>query len=308
MTLSDLGESALVRKIRDRFNDSAVPAGIGDDAAIVDIPADYSLVYCSDLVAENTHFTRALHPPDSVGYKAVAVNVSDIGAMGGIPMHFLVSFAAPGNLEMAWVDGFFDGIEKACKRFGISLVGGDSSTAANIFVDVSMIGRVRKGAAVLRSGAQPGDGVYITGVLGSSSLGLERLQAGDPKHASVLRHLYPEPRHGLGHAVAPRSHAMIDVSDGLSTDLAHIVEESRVSARIYRNLIPAAPDAADAQVLHGGEEYELIIVAPELPDAMEAVPITRIGEIVESSTDHQVFLIDGTRESVLHPRGWQHFR
>jgi thiamine-monophosphate kinase len=235
------------------------------------------------------------------------VNVSDIGAMGGIPMHFLVSLAAPGDLDAAWMDAFYDGIEKACRRFGVSLVGGDSSMAESIFVDVSMIGRVRKGAAVLRSGARPGDRIYVTGILGSSSLGLERLQSGDRKHASVFRHLYPEPRHGLGYAVAGRTHAMIDVSDGLSTDLTHILEESKVSARIYRSMIPAAPEAADGQVLHGGEEYELILVAPELPDAMEGVPITRIGEVIESSTGHQAFLIDGSRESVLHPRGWQHF-
>lgn len=307
MTLSDLGEYGLIRRIRDRFKDSSVVLGIGDDAAILDIPSGHSLVYCSDLVAENTHFVRDLHPPESVGYKAVAVNVSDVGAMGGIPMHFLVSLAAPGNLGVEWIDGFFSGMEKACGRFGVSLVGGDSSAAESIFVDVSMIGRVRQGGAIRRSGARPGDSIYVTGNLGSSALGLERLKAGDLKHPAVSRHLYPEPRHHVGHAVSGRANAAIDISDGLSTDLNHIVEESRVSARIYRNLLPAAPECADWQVLHGGEEYELIVVARELPAVVEGVPLTRIGEILESSADYQVYLMDEARESVLHPRGWQHF-
>jgi thiamine-monophosphate kinase len=305
--LSDLGEGGLVRKIRDRFNDPTLAVGIGDDAAVFDIPAGYSAVFCSDLIAENTHFLRDLHPPESVGYKAVAVNVSDVGAMGGIPMHFLISLAAPGDLALDWIDGFFNGVEKACGRFGVSLVGGDSSASGTIFVDVSMIGRVRQNCAVRRSGAQPGDGIYVTGTLGSSALGLERLLAGDVKHPSVARHLYPEPRHRIGYAVAGRAHAMIDVSDGLSTDLNHIVEESNVSARIYRNLLPAAPEAADGHVLHGGEEYELVITAPDLPGVIDGVPVTRIGEIVESTTANQVFLVEGAQVSVLHPRGWQHF-
>ncbi len=307
MKLRDLGESGLIRRIRDRFKDAPVTLGIGDDAAILDIPPGHSVVYCSDLVAENTHFIRGLHPADSVGYKAVAVNVSDVGAMGGIPMHFLISLAAPGDLDVEWIDGFLNGVERACRQFGVSLVGGDSSSAEIIFVDVSMVGRVRQGGAMLRSGARPGDAIYVTGNLGSSALGLERLKAGDMKHPAVSRHLYPEPRHHAGYAVADRAHAAIDISDGLSTDLNHIVEESKVSARIYRNLLPAAPDAADWQVLHGGEEYELLIVARELPAVVEGVPITRIGEILESSANHQVFLVDGSGESVLRPRGWQHF-
>jgi thiamine-monophosphate kinase len=107
--------------------------------------------------------------------------------------------------------------------------------------------------------------------------------------------------------MAGRAHAMIDVSDGLSTDITHILEESQVSARIYKDRIPVAAGAQDAHALHGGEEYELIIVAPDLPAAVEGVALTRIGEIIESGLDRQLFLIDGTRESVLVPRGWQHF-
>ncbi len=335
MNLRETGEGALIRRIRERFGgrlragderseckpgakrerDSAKQqarakpsrVGIGDDAAVFDLPPGCSAVFCSDLITENTHFIRDLHPPDSVGYKAVAVNVSDVGAMGGIPMHFLISLALPGDLDFSWVEGFLDGVERACNDFDVSLVGGDSSSSDRIFVDVSMIGHVRRGGAVLRSGAKPGDGIYVTGALGGSMLGLERLKEGNATDPAVQRHLYPQPRQRAGAAIAAQAHAMIDVSDGLSTDLGHILEESRVSARIYKDRIPMAPGATDAQALHGGEEYELIIVGVDLPAAVEGIPLTRIGEIIDSPLDHQLFLIDGTRESVLPPRGWEHF-
>jgi thiamine-monophosphate kinase len=308
MRLKDLGEDGFLRRIRARFQNPAVTVGIGDDAAILEAPpAGHRLVYCCDLVVENTHFIRGMHPPDAVGYKAVAVNVSDVGAMGGTPLFIVISFAAPGDLELAWVDEFYSGIEKACRKFDVALVGGDTSSAASIFADVAIIGSVR-GKAVLRSGAQPGDSIYVTGTLGASVLGFEQLRSGVKESIAVQRHLYPEPRHRVGAAVAGVAHAMIDVSDGLSTDLRHIVSESRVSARIDKSSLPAAAGAQDEQVLHGGEEYELLITAPELPAEIEGVRLTRIGEIVRSVEDrHEVFMVDGAKESVLQPQGWDHY-
>jgi len=307
--LRDLGESGLIRKIRERFGPKAgeLPVGIGDDAAVIDLPENYSLVFCSDLLAENTHFIRDLHPPDSIGYKAIAANVSDVAAMGGVATHFLISLAAPGDLDWIWLEAFFRGVEQACERFDIALAGGDSASSEHIFIDVSMIGRVRSGQAVRRSGAKIGDGIYVTGTLGSSAVGLERLKSGKMRDAAVERHLFPEPRYQVGAAVANQAHAMIDVSDGLSTDLTHIVEESKVSGRIYKDRLPIWPGAEEHHALHGGEEYELIIIAPELPAIVEGIPVTRIGEIIPSGLEHQLFLIDGTRESVLYPRGWEHF-
>ena len=308
MRLGDLGEGGLIQRIRERFRNSTIPLGIGDDAAILEVPAGHSLVCCSDLVAENSHFIRGIHPADTVGYKAVAVNVSDVGAMGGIPMYFLISIAAPGDLELTWIDGFYSGVERACRDFGVILAGGDTSSAASIFVDVSMVGRVPTGGAVLRSGARAGDGIYVTGTLGASAAGLELLRAGKLNAPAVKRHLYPEPRHKVGVAVRELAHAMIDVSDGLSTDLGHIAEESGLSARIYRIKLPAADGASEAQVLHGGEEYELLITAPRLPERIEGVPLTRIGEMMESTDgQHRVYLVDENGESVLQPRGWDHY-
>jgi len=308
MRLSEFGEGALIRRIRDRFRSPDVLLGIGDDAALLELPPGHSVVCCSDLMAEDTHFIRTLHPADSIGYKAVAVNVSDVGAMGGIPMHFVISLAAPGDLELAWVDDFYAGVQKACRDFNVSLVGGDTSSSKSIFVDVAMIGRVRTGAAVRRSGARVGDNIYVTGTLGASTRGLNRLQSGiSASDPAVKRHLYPTPRHRVGAAVVDRAHAMIDVSDGLSSDLAHIVSESGVSARIYSERLPTAPGASEAEALHGGEEYELIIVASDLPSQIEDIPVTRIGEIIQSADADEIRLVGPSGDSVLAPRGWDHY-
>jgi thiamine-monophosphate kinase len=125
---------------------------------------------------------------------------------------------------------------------------------------------------------------------------------------AIRRHLYPAPRHAVGQAVLDIAHAMIDVSDGLSTDLTHILVQSRVSARIYKDRVPGAPGANENQILHGGEEYELIIIAPDLPAQIAGVPVTRIGEIIDSVQDHIIVLVDGAGESRLLPGGWQHFQ
>jgi thiamine-monophosphate kinase len=308
--LDELGEGGLIRKIRERFKAAGVAQGreraasivvpIGDDAAVFDVPANESLVFCSDMLVENRHFIRDFHPADAIAYKSIAANVSDVGAMGGTPLHFLISLATPRDLDVAWIDGFLDGVARACKDFDISLLGGDSSSADEIFVDVSMIGSIPRSKAIRRSGARPGDFIYLSGSVGGSMLGLDRLKAGDRKDPAVLRHLYPQPQHKLGAALRDQVHAAIDISDGLSTDLTHLLEESKVSARIYKDRIPVWPGADDRHVLHGGEEYELILVAPDLP-------LTRIGEIIDSEGANQLFLVDGTSESVLRPQGWQHF-
>ena len=304
MLLRDLGESGLIQRIRAQFQNSGVVLGIGDDTAVLDIPAGHSVLFCSDLLAEDSHFIRGLHPADSIGYKAVAVNVSDIGAMGGVPMHFVISLAAPGDLDLEWVDGFYSGIARACREFKVSMVGGDSSTAKSIFVDVAMVGRVKSGCAVRRSGAKPGDKIYVTGALGGSARGLQLLRRGIHDDPAVQRHLYPQPRHEIGAAVATKAHSMIDVSDGLSTDLGHILTESKVSARIFKDKIPSAPDASAAEVLHGGEEYELILTSDS---SLDELALTQIGEIIPSAGANRIFLVDGMSESVLEPKGWQHF-
>ena len=300
-------EAALVRRIRRRFSESGAEVGIGDDAAVVDLPDGFRAVLCSDLLVENTHFERRTHPSDAVGFKSIAVNVSDIGAMGAVPTRCLISMAVPADLEESWIDGFLDGAAEACRSFDVAIVGGDSSSSERIFVDVSMMGHVEPGRAVRRNGARAGDRIYVTGCLGGAALGSTRLESGPRTDPAIRRHLYPEPRHRLGRQFASQATAMIDVSDGLSIDLGHIVTESGVSARIERESVPCHPGAGIEMALHGGEDYELLVTAPDLPAEVDGVPVVRIGEITAGESN-RIVLVGESGEAILEPRGWQHFR
>jgi thiamine-monophosphate kinase len=310
MRLSDLGEDGLISRLRDRFPSPRLGIGIGDDAAVLDWPSGQSVVFCADLLAENTHFIRGLHPPDSVGYRAVAANVSDIGAMGGVPIAFTVALALPPDLDARWVEGFYDGVERAARAFDTALAGGDTASAESIFVDVAMLGHIGPGRAVLRSGALPGDGIYVTGALGGSALGLDLLRRGVAEPAAAIaRHLYPPTRPRVGRAVVGRAHAMIDVSDGLSTDLRRIAIASGVAITVHKDRIPRAAGAAEDHALHGGEDYELLIAAPELPAEIDGVPLTRIGEVAGRTDKPGVHIKPnaGGPATLLEPRGWKHF-
>ncbi len=300
-------EDALVRKIRRRFSAAGAEVGIGDDAAVVDSPDGFRAVLCSDLLVENTHFERRTHPSDAVGFKSIAANVSDIGAMGAVPARCLISVAVPADLDESWIDGFLDGAAEACRVFEVAVVGGDSSSSERIFVDVAMMGHVEPGRAVRRNGARVGDGIYVTGCLGAAALGLTRLESGSRTDPAIRRQLYPEPRHRLGRRIAPRATAMIDVSDGLSIDLGHIVTESGVSARIERESIPCHPGAGIEMALHGGEDYELLVTAADLPSEVDGVSVARIGEIIAGDSN-RIVLVGESDEVILEPLGWRHFR
>ncbi len=302
-------EDALISRIRKRFFRPDDEVGLGDDAAVVAVPAGHSAVLCSDLLAENVHFKRDTHPPLSVGFKSVAVNVSDVAAMGGAARYFLVSLALPPQIDEEWIDRFFDGIEEASRRFDVSLVGGDVSSADTILVDVSMHGIVPTGKAVRRSGARPGDAIHVTGRLGGSELGLAHILGGGGAGSdeAVTRHLYPNPPFRVGPRLAGRASAMTDISDGLSTDLGHILAESRVRARLDAARIPRFEGASLDLALHGGEEYELIVVGRGLPDEIEGIRLFRIGEILEGGKPGEMVLQEDDAESLLEPRGWRHF-
>ena len=300
-------ERDLIEGIRRRFGDAKAIVGIGDDAAVLESPSGFSTLFCSDLLVENTHFRRATHPPESLGFKAIAVNVSDIGAMGGFPAYCLLSLAVPSDTGEPWIDHFLDGLQRACEEFGVGLVGGDTAVSERIFIDVSMIGRVRTSHEVGRGGARPGDLVYVTGALGAAARGLELLGKAALDDPCVYRHLYPAPRHKVGQAVAGDATAMIDVSDGLSTDLGHVLEASGVSARIEAAAIPCAKGASLDLALHGGEDYELIVTGSGLPPQVDGLPLTRIGEIVASEVRHEVWLVTESGTEPLRSAGWQHF-
>jgi thiamine-monophosphate kinase len=296
-----------------------VVTGIGDDCAVLRLPAGHDLLTTTDFSLENVHFRRAWHPAESVGHRCLARGLSDIAAMGGEPVACFLSLALPAKLPQSWVDGFTSGLLKLAHEFGVTLAGGDTAQSpAGILADIVVLGSVPKGKAVLRSGARPRDRIYVTGSLGGSAAALDLLflkRKLAPKQ--FPRHFFPQPRISQGQVLRAKNFAssMIDISDGLSTDLNHICEESGVGAEIWANAIPRARSGKNDQpvelkfALHGGDDYELLFTARagrRLPSAISGVPVTCIGEI---KAVRKMSIISETGQPLaLNPEGWQHFR
>ena len=330
-------ESEIISRIKSRTRvNRRVLTGIGDDAAVVTLEAGSDLIACCDLVVEGVHFRAGWAPPKLLGHKALAVTLSDVAAMGAVARFALVSVAFPPSVGSEFVDALFSGIFDLANRSEVSIIGGDTSSSPGpLFLDTSVIGECRQGRAVTRCGARAGDIIYVTGDLGASALGLHLLEAGNRlenesaedaihvRRQALLKHLAPEPRLRVGHAIgeAGLATAMIDISDGLSTDLWHILEESGCGAIIRAGSIPAAEcvlslAAGDSSIdapslaLHGGEEYELLFTSRpesegellELSNSM-GVAITPIGEIVPGSGLQMER--EGRTEAVL-PAGYEH--
>jgi thiamine-monophosphate kinase len=290
--------------------------GIGDDCAILRVSPGYELLVTTDLCIENVHFRRSWHPAPSAGHRCLARGFSDIAAMGGEPLACFLSLALPPDLPQSWVDGFVRGVAGLARRFSVPLAGGDISSAEQISSDIVVAGQVPSGKALLRSGARPGDRIYVTGFLGEPAAVLKRLYAGERvRAAGSSRHFYPEPRLGAGRWLRQRelASAMIDISDGLSVDLTHICKESRVSAVIRGGSLPLGKGADLKLALHGGDDYELLFTAPgkaKLPAMIASVRVTEIGTIHAQKDYPSAITILGEngRARALKPLGWQHFR
>lgn len=302
-----------------RANRAAVIAGIGDDCAALRVPSGRDVLVTTDFSLEGVHFRREWYPPRSVGHRCLARGLSDIAAMGGKPTATFLSLALPSKLPQRWVDEFLRGLLTLAARFKVPLAGGDTAAShGGIVADIIVVGSVPHGKAVMRSGARPGDRIYVTGSLGGSATALSLLARGQHLTATAFpAHFRPMPRIDVGQVLREKgvATAMIDVSDGLSTDLSHICEASGVGAEICEQRVPLAevgkprrPVAMDL-ALHGGEDYELLFTArpnKRIPRAVAGVPLTCIGEITRPK---KVFLIRSSGErSVLQPRGWEHFR
>ncbi|HZE81472.1 MAG TPA: thiamine-phosphate kinase [Candidatus Polarisedimenticolia bacterium] len=294
----------------------AVKKGIGDDCAILQLKPGYELLVTTDLCLEDVHFRSAWHPATVVGHRCLTRGLSDIAAMGGEPLACFLSLGLPEDLSQAWVNGFLRGLLALARRFNVQLAGGDISSAAHITADIIVTGHVPSGKAVLRSGASPGDRIYVSGFLGGSAATVKQLFAGKsvaPTKASP--HFYPTPRLEVGnwlqkHGLAT---AMIDLSDGISVDLAHICGESGVAAVVTANKLPIGKTADLDLALHGGEDYELLFTAREdakIPSRIAGVVITEIGEIRNRRDYSSAIQILGDNGKVrpLAQRGWQHFR
>jgi thiamine-monophosphate kinase len=311
---------------------SSLRTGIGDDAAVIRQRAGLDTVVTSDLLVEGVDFDLERFPvsPRDLGHKALAVSLSDVAAMGARPRFCLLAVGLP---ERRWRGGFleqfYEGVRALAVRHDVLLVGGDvSRTPERVVVDSVVIGEARAGRAVLRSGARPGDQLFVTGALGGAAAGLRLLERGlraRPTRAErrlVLRQTRPEPRVEWGLLVGERRLAtsMIDLSDGLSSDLAHLCREGRVGARVEADGLPfdaglRAAGFGDAEALSlaldGGEDFELLFTVrprdvPKLPAEVGGVPVTRVGEI--DGARARMSLVRNGRARLLRPGGFEHFR
>lgn len=330
-----MAENDLIQKIGKAFgpsgtSPSSLALGMGDDAALWRPNRATETILTCDWFLEGTHFLRAKHPPDSVGWKCLARAVSDVAAMGGTPQCFLLSLALPHELGGRWLDEFLRGLRRASVKLGCRLAGGDTTRSTRVLISVTVIGEVKSGKAVLRSGARPGDLIFTSGRLGEAELGL-RLLRNSQKQLNLKnlllknrlkKQLYPEPRVALGRWLAQNrlASAMMDLSDGLSTDLPRLCSANRVGARIFAARVPSVqPESVPKNLradlrklaLHGGEDYELLFTASpkevtRIPRVFGGVPITAIGEITRS---RDILLVDENgRERPLPNQGWDPFR
>jgi thiamine-monophosphate kinase len=338
------GEAALLHQIRDRAAkaSSEVPLSIGDDCALLRLRAGEELAVTTDLSIDGRHFQLDWHPAESVGHRALARGLSDLAAMGarplaaflslGLPRRFAVGSSRENARSDTWVARFYDGLLALAEAHKTPLAGGDLAESPVALADIVLTGAVPSGKALLRSGARVGDLIYVTGTLGGAAAGLawmSQLAESGPARVRAARqkplgisdelatqlgaHLYPQPRVAQGlwlrqHGLAS---AAIDISDGLSTDLAHLCEESGVAAEVDAAQLPVHAGASLAQALHGGEDYELLFAAPtraRLPREIAGVSLTRIGRVVRSRAGRsQVALISAQGRVPLEERGWEHF-
>ncbi len=347
-----MNEFDFIKKIRERAQargaSSDLLQGIGDDAAVFNATSGSNLVITTDLLIEDVDFRHDTTQPSLLGHKALAVSLSDIAAMGARPRWAMLSLGLQQAVwESDFADKFYDGFFQLADRYGVKLIGGDvSRTPDKTVIDSIVIGECATGRAVLRSGAQPGDQIYVTGFLGDAAAGLRLLERGarlpapgastenlystdgpdrgpHPIDSLLRRQLKPEPRVGWGILLGDKrlANSMIDLSDGLSSDLNHLCDESRVGALIDASAIPIDPLVRDVcgrraldplmLALHGGEDFELLFtVSPEniakLPTRVDGIAATRIGEISEASAG--VRISEGTRTWTLEPGGWEHFK
>lgn len=305
-------------------NKSPLPLGVGDDAAVLRPSRHSQWVISTDFSLEGTHF-QSDYPPDSIGYKSLARAISDLAAMGSKPRYFLLALALSPGKTGKWMSGFASGMSRAAREFGACLIGGDISRSASITICVTVLGEIPSGFALLRSGARRGDLIYVTGTLGAAQLGLEIILRGlspQPSLGECLRpHLYPTIPVALGQTLARQRipSAMMDISDGLSTDLARLCAASGVGAEIRADRLPTVTVPSNSRLrgidplalaLNGGEDYGLLFtVSPQSVRRLRPVAYrTAIAHIGEITRGRRITVIhpDG-RRSALSAKGWSAF-
>jgi thiamine-monophosphate kinase len=329
------GELLLLQQIRSRtaHSSSGLRLRIGDDCALLRTRPGEELAVTTDLSIAGRHFRLDWHAPESVGHRTLARGLSDLAAMGARPLAAFLSLGLPRDLtrakgrQPAWIHRFFDGFLALAETHKTPLAGGDLAESPVAVADIVLVGAVPRGRALLRSGARPGHLLYVTGSLGAAAAGLRKLgelaaAAKNPsKPPSIPRkllpllsgHLYPQPRVSQGLWLQRRrlATAALDLSDGLSTDLAHLCAESGVATEVNAASLPVHPAATLAEAIHGGEDYELLFTASprtRLPRTIAGVPITLIGRIVRTRRSQApITLITSVGAQQLEPHGWEHF-
>lgn len=304
-----LPERQLIARIRKLSGKKSL---IGDDCAVLEPPSGHELLVTTDLCLEGVHFRRDWHPAESVGHRCLARGLSDIAAMAGEPLACFLSLGLPVDIPQKWVDRFLAGFTDLARRFDVPLAGGDTGESkSGIVADVILVGSAPKGKAVRRSGAKPGDLIYVTGELGGSAATLQRLLREKVKASKASRHFYPQPRIAVARKLRGIATSMIDLSDGLSTDLAHICEESGVGAELEATRIPVTTGATLRDALHGGEDYELLFTASEkkpVAAAATRVSVRRIGRVTHDRRQMMWLKTPDGKRMPMPVGGWEHFR
>ena len=331
MPLPERGLIDEIRRTAERspkgFADGSVRAtqpvlkGIGDDCAVLRLRPGSDFLITTDFSLEGVHFRRDWHPAESVGHRCLARGLSDIAAMGGDPYAAFLSLALPSDVPQSWVRRFFRGLIQLAEKHGTTLAGGDTAESrSGILADIIVVGTVPKDRAILRSDAKAGDRIFVSGELGGSAAAVLQMRAHPRTKLNprdYRRHFFPQPRVELGRVLREKglASAMIDTSDGLSTDLAHICEESGVGAQLNEVAIPRARMGKMTRrvdldlALHGGEDYELVFTSPagkRVPSQIAGVALTHIGHITRG---RGIFVNDSKAAAYkLAPQGWEHFR
>ena len=312
-----------IQRITGRAKDRRLVLPIGDDAAAFRTRPGFLTLVSTDALVEGIHFDLTYCSPEDVGWKALAVNLSDIAAMGGTPLYATTSIALTQKTSADFVSRLYRGLAAIARQHAVTLIGGDTCRSPQgIFLDVTIIGEVEPENMLTRRGAKPGDLLYVTGELGGSSLGLELLSRSRkkvPRSVAIRRHLRPQPRCAAGRFLAEQklASAMIDLSDGLSTDLSRLCEQSGVGAFVEACQLPMAQfrprrDLANDLLhyaLHGGEDYELLFAVPprlsqRVPGKIDGLSVHRIGCVTRATG---IWLLDGQEKHRLNPGGFDHF-
>ncbi len=300
MKIKSVGEFEFIEKVKKRLPKlkNAV-LGIGDDCAVIDYTKDKYLLLTTDMLIEDVHFDLSKVSAFKVGGKALAVSLSDIAAMGGIPKYCIISLGVPRNMQVTTLDDFYSGFLKLAEEFDVELIGGDTNASEKFICDVCAVGEVEKKFLIKRSGAKVGDGIFVTGSLGGSIKEKQYEFTPRVKEARILVENF-------------KIHSMIDISDGLSLDLYHVTDSSSVGAVIYDDCIPVSQNASSRkEALSGGEDFELLFTAPadvteEILSKKLGMPVKKIGEIVQRREGVKIIKEKGKTE--LKKTGYKHFK